>query len=243
MPVLSITLPPWQTNWLPDWSQQSSTDSLPAPHPIPASADHVSRPSVQPSRDPGGDLSAEISPARDSLPQTTAARPAEVTLESIPTPWSAWLIPAWLFGMVLALLPIALGLGQLALLRQRSFPVTDANLLSLMNTLRSELRLRRRVTLRQSKDYNAGDLGLCSRSCLFPPRQTGGRAQRRLVLLHELAHIRRWDWLTQMLAHLACALYWCNPLVWVAARQMRIERERACDDLVLASGRQGVRLR
>ena len=41
------------------------------------------------------------------------------------------------------------------------------------------------------------------------------------------------------IAQLACALYWFNPLAWIAARHIRTERERACDDLVLACGTRG----
>ena len=62
--------------------------------------------------------------------------------------------------------------------------------------------------------------------------------RRRAVLRHELAHVRRHDVLTHLVARITCALHWPNPFVWAAARRMRAESERACDDLVLRTGTQ-----
>ncbi|HUI76492.1 MAG TPA: TonB family protein [Bryobacteraceae bacterium] len=60
--------------------------------------------------------------------------------------------------------------------------------------------------------------------------------RRRLVLLHELAHVRRGDAVTHLFARAALNLYWWNPLAWMAWREFVKERERAADDLVLAAG-------
>ncbi|HTR79719.1 MAG TPA: M56 family metallopeptidase, partial [Gemmatimonadaceae bacterium] len=60
--------------------------------------------------------------------------------------------------------------------------------------------------------------------------------RRRAVLLHEVGHVRRRDLVGHAAAGVACALYWFNPLVWLAARRLRIESELACDDLVLDTG-------
>jgi HEAT repeat protein/beta-lactamase regulating signal transducer with metallopeptidase domain len=60
--------------------------------------------------------------------------------------------------------------------------------------------------------------------------------RRRSVLVHELAHVRRRDLLTNAVVQLACAVYWFHPLVRLAARRVRIEAERSCDALVVAAG-------
>ena len=60
--------------------------------------------------------------------------------------------------------------------------------------------------------------------------------RRRVVLLHELAHVLRGDAATHLLARTALALHWWNPLAWTMWREFLKERERATDDLVLGTG-------
>ncbi len=58
----------------------------------------------------------------------------------------------------------------------------------------------------------------------------------RIVLIHELIHIKRLDNLTQMITQLICAVHWFNPLLWFASKNLRAEQENSCDDYVLRYG-------
>ena len=101
-----------------------------------------------------------------------------------------------------------------------------------------QLRIGRPVTLLIHPEKTIPVIwGILRLQLLLPSAaQRWSGEQLRSVLLHELAHIKRRDTMAQLLAQIACALYWFNPLVWFAAWRLGVERERACDDLVLASG-------
>jgi beta-lactamase regulating signal transducer with metallopeptidase domain len=97
---------------------------------------------------------------------------------------------------------------------------------------------RRQVEVRASSELDSPAVtGLFRSTILVPEAAVGWPVDRcRLVLVHELAHVRRRDVLVQALADVACAIHWVNPLVWICARRLRVEREIAADDAVLAAG-------
>jgi beta-lactamase regulating signal transducer with metallopeptidase domain len=95
-----------------------------------------------------------------------------------------------------------------------------------------------RADVRATVDLDAPAVtGILAPVVLVPPRSSTWTDERRIaVLLHELAHVRQRDCLVQLLAQLACAAHWFDPLAWLAARRLRLERELAADDAVLAAG-------
>ena len=108
----------------------------------------------------------------------------------------------------------------------------------LLASLKHALGLRREVSVRASERVTVPlAWGLRRPTVLLPEAaDEWGEAQRRDVLVHELAHVARHDWVVQLAVRAACALYWFHPLVWAAAGRLVLEAERACDDRVLAAG-------
>ncbi len=184
---------------------------------------------------PAASASAEAAAA----PPGKAATPLPATITELALPWLPWI---WLGGAAFALLPLLLGWISLWQLRRMSQPITDGSWHHLLAELKRELGLRRGVALLKSPCRTvpmtwgvvADVLPNVNANVLIPEQASDWSAdRRRAVLLHELAHVKRRDCLTQTLTQLACALYWFNPLVWLAGQRMLVERERACDDMVL----------
>jgi beta-lactamase regulating signal transducer with metallopeptidase domain len=151
--------------------------------------------------------------------------------------WDArWAI--WAAGLLLVLGRLLLGMARVRSIVREAVPVTDPEWLSLLERVAHPLGVYRRVTLRVGP---AGAVpvtcGILAPVIILPEDAEDWDDERRaLVLTHELAHVRRLDVLTHIIGQCAVALFWFHPLAWLAAARMRLERERACDDLVLGSG-------
>ena len=232
VPLFSLTLPQWEVGVLPAtperfqvdrWLDNSQAGGSPArilADPLPSTTSSTQ---------------AATSPIQSkSMTSERSARQSNMLgTVFISFHWTDWLAVCWMAGALFLIARLFVGIGAVWCLSARS---NDFN--GLIPHVNPDWK--RPVSIRQSKAVTVPMVWGLFRPVILLPADAGEwePERRRAVLLHELVHIQRQDWLMQTIAQVTCAVYWFNPLVWFAARRMRTEVERACDDYVLNTGYQ-----
>ena len=252
VPLLSATLPQWRV--LPNWmsSPKSSVAAIESVSPpalfksagevieLPQRATSVAAMEVDQAVSPG------VQPVTaEPASLLTTMNPKQIP-PSIVKDWS-WInaIPlVWAIGFLILMLRLSAARWmlwnseRLAIVIGRQEASQRDPIVIAMTALCSKLKIRRPITLLIHPHKTIPVVWGIFRCRLMLPvaaRQWSDE-QLQSVLMHELAHIKRGDILVQLLTQVACALHWFNPLVWFAAWRVDVERERSCDDHVLANG-------
>ncbi|MEO6193504.1 MAG: M56 family metallopeptidase, partial [Thermoanaerobaculia bacterium] len=189
-------------------------------------------------------LSVTASAAVDPAPSREGTSPSPTFTEVSAEPrgwalsWRAVTFAIWLLGAFAVLGSLGLALLRVGWQGRRARPIEDPAWTGLLRQIRAELGIGRPVALVAGGDRAMPMTWGWRRPVVLLPAgaEAWPELRRRAVLLHELAHVARRDYPTQLAAEVVRALYWFNPLVWMAARKLRIESEHACDDRVLAAG-------
>ena len=194
--------------------------------------------------------SASLELRDDTLPLESAGVPVDVKVARVtrPTPghapltsWpAAWSIAffVWIAGAVI----MAGALGTAVLRTRRLIAggsrVDDAQWVEILGRVAAGYELTRAVTLTRTASPDLlATCGWRHPRVLLPRHSRDWAVERaQIVLAHELAHVRRNDWLAQMAGEAVRVALWFNPLVWIVCRQLRRESELACDDDVLNAG-------
>ncbi len=135
-----------------------------------------------------------------------------------------WPVFLWTVGASLVLFRYAAGLVSL----QRA--QSSSTILRIKDGI--EIRTSTRNSVRTAMTW-----GMRNPVILLPADSANWSSERlEMVLAHEFAHLRRRDYASQILAEIACALYWFHPLVWFATRTLREDAEQAADDAVISQG-------
>jgi HEAT repeat protein/beta-lactamase regulating signal transducer with metallopeptidase domain len=192
-------------------------------------ANGTTRPAAAPSMDRQAGPSAAVSPAWPRLGRMAGplARRA-----------APWLLGLWLAGALFVLARLARDIRRIGQVASRAATLRRGPLADLLREVAADLGVRQPVRIAISRELAVPvTWGLCRPVVLLPAdARRWDTERRRVVLRHELAHIRRGDYAGHLLIELACALHWPNPFAWRAARRARLEQEQACDDRVLALG-------
>ena len=180
-------------------------------------------------------------------PFPTPSLPGRGTTPPLPLPPSALplaisrlisLLPTlWLIGAPLTFLLLAAGLIGSERLRRRATPIVSGPAYDACQRLRHTLKITRRVALAACDEIAQPILvGIVRPLILLPTAALAGWTPEQLdmVLLHELAHVRRWDNLVNLAQRIVESVLFYHPAVWLLSRQVRRDREECCDATVVA---------
>jgi TonB family protein len=197
---------------------------------------------------PAWQLPVDLAPASvvmvNSVPDagagTASSHAAGVSGRSAAPLPASLLLGIWLTGVVLGAGGLAVGLTRLLWLSARSRAVTNRAWASAAREISDGYGLRPPRLLVNRGASLLVTWGVRRATVLLPGCALSWPESRvRLVLAHELAHIRRGDWIVQLAVELLSCVYWFNPLVWIARARLRRESEQACDDAVINGGADG----
>lgn len=248
LPLLASLLPRWQVLWQIPAGQEL---------PVPSASVTAAEPEILAPLTPPHTRIAPSVTAEHASPEASVHTESFLPAPSVPLAsgnataevisfWKSDMLKRnalalWLLGGSVIFLRLMAGGIALHRLRRRSLPVTREAVQQLAAEAQKTTDLQSNVTLLQMRPASSVRVpivwGLFRPAILLPAALLDWTPERlRLILLHEMAHIRRHDGLVQAMGQLACALLWFHPLVWWAVRRMREECERACDDAVLLTG-------
>ena len=147
------------------------------------------------------------------------------------------IVVAWLAGVLVAAGTLIAGLVRVSRVAARASRVEDRRWLQMLDTVAARYGLARGIVISQT---DSADLlatwGILRPQVLLPDHAHAWTLDRvHVVLCHELAHIRRHDWLVQIGAETLRAILWFTPLAWMVCTRLRRESEQACDDEVLGT--------
>lgn len=232
LPVFNMWMPKWtlETVSLNQPNASSQIQTPPAAVPV-----NQTRPSVP--ADASISQSQE-SPVAELKSQSMVQNNSSQAASSLLSLTLQWLSVCWLTGVVLMLLRLALMPVRLGSVRRQCEVVSEGRLFEMLQTCRESLECSQPVALLMKEEWTMPMTWGLRRASILLPREAEQWSEQELrcALLHELAHVARRDCLLQLFVQLTCAIYWFHPLVWLAARGVHLERERACDDMVLQHG-------
>jgi len=156
------------------------------------------------------------------------------------SPFLSWGIAIWLIGVTLLFLRLAISHTTIQRLRRSHSGPPNPSVTSSLKKISDQLGVRTSVQIVMSKAITIPIVIGCSRPViLLPVHSIAGlsRFQLNAILAHELAHVRRHDYLVNLLQHVLEIVFFFHPAVWFVSSAIRKEREFCCDDIALTTSR------